>query len=76
MGKCIICKLIGFLGGLGALNWLLVALFNFNLVTVVLGDMTLAAKIAYTLIGIAGAMLIFMLFKSCPCKGDGGTCSK
>lgn len=76
MGKCIICKLIGFLGGLGALNWLLVALFNFNLVAAVLGDMTLAAKIAYTLIGLAGVILIFMLFKDCPCKGKDGACHK
>jgi len=76
MGKCFICKLIGLLAGLGALNWLLVALFNFNLVAAILGDMTLAAKIVYTLIGIAGAMVLVMLVKCCPCTGKDSSCAK
>jgi len=67
MGKCFICKIVGILGGLGALNWLLVAFFQLNLVTMLLGDMTLPAKIVYALIGVSGAMILIMQFKSCPC---------
>lgn len=36
----------------GGLNWLLVGLFNFNLVTALLGDGTLST-IVYVLVGLA-----------------------
>ena len=71
MGKCFICKIVGLLAGIGALNWLLTALFNFNLVALALGDMTPAAKVVYALIGIAGAILLIMVFKPCPCTKKG-----
>ena len=67
MGKCIICKIVTVLAGVGALNWLLVALFKFNLVAAVLGEMSMAAKVVYILVGIAGAILLLTLVKSCPC---------
>lgn len=67
MGKCPVCKAVVLLGGLGALNWLLVAFFNYDLVGSILGDMTLAAKVVYALVGVAGAILILSLVKSCPC---------
>ena len=67
MGKCPICKIVTLLGGLGALNWLLVAFFNFNLVSTVLGDMTLGAKVAYALVGVSGAILLLSIVKTCPC---------
>lgn len=67
MGKCIICKIVTILAGVGALNWLLVALFKLNLVAKLLGDMTLPAKAVYVLVGIAGIILLLTLFKSCPC---------
>lgn len=38
---------------LGALNWGLVGLFNVNLVTMVLGTMPGAEKVAYVLIGLS-----------------------
>ena len=67
-GKCIICKIVAILAGVGALNWALVALGDFNLVAAVLGDMTVPAKAVYTLIGISGLMLLVMtLIKPCPC---------
>jgi len=69
MKKCISCKVVSVLAGLGALNWLLVALFNVNIVAMIFGDMTTLSKIIYTLIGISGAMLITSLFVNCPgCK--------
>ena len=67
MGKCPVCKVVTFLGGLGALNWLLVAFFNYNLVATFLGDMTLAAKIVYALVGVSGGILIISIVKTCPC---------
>lgn len=52
MGKCPICKVIVVLASVGALNWGLVALFGFNLVTALLGEATLASKVAYSLVGL------------------------
>jgi len=71
MKKCPVCIVVALLAGVGALNWLLVALFNFNLVTRVLGDATTASKVAYTLVGVAGAVMLLSIVKACPC-----TCKK
>ncbi len=38
---------------IGALNWGLVGLFDFNLVSFLFGDMTLLARIIYSLVGIS-----------------------
>ncbi len=67
MKKCMICKVVVLLGGLGALNWLLVAFVNLNLVTKILGEGTLPSKVVYGLIGVAGAILLVSLIKPCPC---------
>lgn len=47
---------------IGALNWGLVALFDLNLVAMIFGDMTVAAKVVYTLIAITGLINIGILF--------------
>lgn len=67
MGKCPICKVVTALAGIGALNWALVAFLNLNLVTKILGDLTLASKVAYGLVGISGAILLVSIVKACPC---------
>ena len=38
----------------GALNWLLIGLFQFNLVASIFGNMSLLARIIYGLVGLAG----------------------
>jgi uncharacterized membrane protein YuzA (DUF378 family) len=38
----------------GAINWGLVGAFNFNLVAAILGDQTMASRIVYVLVGLAG----------------------
>jgi uncharacterized membrane protein YuzA (DUF378 family) len=45
----------------GAINWGLVGLFNFDLVAGIFGSMTWLSKIIYDLVGLAGLYLIFML---------------
>lgn len=67
MKNCIVCKIVTLLAGIGALNWLLVAIFNINLVAMILGDMTLPAKIVYVVVGLAGLVLLVTLVKPCPC---------
>jgi|GEM_PF-1073992 len=45
---------------IGAINWGLVALFGFNLVTFLFGD-TFLTPLVYILVGLAGIHGIFML---------------
>lgn len=67
MKTCYVCILVKVLAGIGALNWLLVAFFNINLVTMILGDMTMPAKIVYGLVGVAGILTLVSIVKACPC---------
>lgn len=46
---------------IGAINWGLIALFNFNLVEAVFGEALLSA-IIYMIVGIAGIINIMLLF--------------
>jgi uncharacterized membrane protein YuzA (DUF378 family) len=38
---------------IGALNWGLIGLFNFNLVAAIFGSMTIFSRIIYTIVGVA-----------------------
>ena len=39
---------------IGAINWGLVGAFNFNLVAALLGEQTMASRVVYVLVGLAG----------------------
>ena len=39
---------------IGAINWGLIGLFQFNLVDAIFGDMSILSRIIYSLVGIAG----------------------
>lgn len=43
---------------IGAVNWLLVGLFRFDLVTFLFGDLTWISRIIYVVIGLCGLYLI------------------
>lgn len=64
--KCAVCKIVGLLAGIGALNGGLVALFGLDLVAAALGASVLA-KGVYLLVGVAGLVLLVWLVKPCPC---------
>lgn len=56
---------------IGALNWLLVGLFKFDLVAAIFGGQTAAlARIVYVLVGIAGLWTIGLLVKLCRRRED------
>ncbi len=38
----------------GALNWLLIGLFKFNLVDSIFGELSFLSRIIYSLVGLAG----------------------
>ncbi len=44
---------------IGALNWLLVGVFSFDLVAFIFGAGSVVTRIIYTLVGISGLWLIF-----------------
>lgn len=72
-GKCCaVCKIVGVLVALGALNWGLVGIFQVDLVARWLGEMTGASRAVYGLIGIAGVLKLLSMVKCCPCQR--GTC--
>ncbi len=47
----------------GALNWLLIGIFNFNLVTWIFGASSVVSIILYVLVGLGGIWGIVMLFQ-------------
>ena len=47
---------------IGAINWGLVGLFNFDLVATLFGTMSIASRVIYTLVGIAGLVNIMLFF--------------
>jgi uncharacterized membrane protein YuzA (DUF378 family) len=50
---------------IGAINWLLVGLFQFDLVAAIFGgSAAVVSRIIYALIGIAGLWCITLLFRS------------
>ncbi len=48
----------------GALNWGLVGLFNFNLVSALLGDMTFLSRTVYILVGISAIISLITSYKN------------
>ena len=48
---------------IGAVNWGLVGIFNFNLVDTIFGAMSIISRIIYVLVGISGLWAIKLLFE-------------
>lgn len=47
---------------IGAINWGLVGIFNFNLVDTIFGAMSVISRIIYILVGISGLWGIKLIF--------------
>ena len=66
---CVLCKVVGALAIIGALNWGLVGLLNVNLVERLFGEATTITRIVYGLVGLSGLALLASYFTVCPaCK--------
>lgn len=46
----------------GAINWGLIGLFNFDLVATLFGPMSVVSRVIYTIVGIAGLVNIILFF--------------
>lgn len=56
---------------IGALNWGLIGLFQFDLVATLFGGQeSLISRVVYTLVGLAGAYCITLLFRERDRGGD------
>jgi uncharacterized membrane protein YuzA (DUF378 family) len=42
----------------GGLNWLLVGLFDFNLVTAIFGDMSALSRLVYVVVGLSAITVL------------------
>lgn len=47
---------------IGAVNWGLIGLLDIDLVATLFGDMTMASRVVYTIVGICGLINIGILF--------------
>lgn len=47
---------------IGALNWGLVGLFAFDLVAAIFGDMSIASRVIYTLVGLSAVWILIWRF--------------
>lgn len=52
------------LASIGAINWGLIGIFNFNLVSYLLGEGTTLTKLVYVLVGISGLYSLYFLTKA------------
>jgi len=72
MKNCGVCVVAAILSIIGALNWGLVGVFNFDLVAKIFGEMSLVSRVVYVLVGISGIVLLVGLLGLCPkCKKSG-----
>ncbi len=64
---CVVCKTVGALAIIGALNWGAIGMFQVNFVEQILGNGL--ARVAYILVGLSGLALLASYFVVCPaCK--------
>jgi uncharacterized membrane protein YuzA (DUF378 family) len=69
--KCFVCNIVGLLVIIGALNWGLVGIFQYNVVDAIFGEMSILGRVLYSLVGLAGVMKLVTCFKDCPkCKKE------
>lgn len=48
---------------IGALNWLLIGLFNYDLVAGIFGARSFVSNVVYTVVGLSGLYSISLLFR-------------
>ena len=66
---CLLCKFVGLIAIIGALNWGSICLFQVNFVERLLGMGTMATRVVYGLVGLSGLALLVSFFTVCPaCK--------
>ncbi len=66
---CGVCKVVGLIAIIGALNWGIMAVTGKNAVEHFLGHGTMITRVIYGLVGLSGLALLASYFMVCPaCK--------
>ena len=66
---CLLCKIVGALAIIGALNWGLIGILQVNFVERIFGEASAITRIIYVLVGLSGVALLASYFTVCPaCK--------
>ena len=65
-GISIIDRLALALVVIGALNWGLIGIFGFNLVSWIFGSVTVLSRLVYILVGLGGIWSLSLLFRPDP----------
>lgn len=60
----ILMKVLSALCLIGALNWGLVGLFNFDLVAFIFGTMSVLSRLVYSLVGISAVVLVILAIRN------------
>ena len=68
-GISIIDRLALALVVIGALNWGLIGIFGFNLVSWIFGSVTVLSRLVYILVGLGGIWSLSLLFRPDPVPG-------
>lgn len=64
-GKCTPHMIALILVVIGALNWGLVGIANFNLVSTIFGSWPIVMRVIYVLVGVAGVLMVMPSEKCC-----------
>lgn len=57
-------KVLSALCLIGALNWGLIGLFNFDLVAFIFGTMSVLSRLVYSLVGISAVVLVILAIRN------------
>ena len=67
--SCLVCKVVGAIAIIGALNWGAIALLHVNFVEHIFGVGSNITRLIYAAVGISGLLLFLSYFIVCPaCK--------
>ena len=67
--SCMLCKIVGAVAIIGALNWGSIAVLQVNFVENLLGMGSTLTRVVYGLVGLSGLALLASYFMVCPaCK--------
>ena len=67
--SCVLCKIVGAIAIIGALNWGSIGIFQVNFVEQLLGMDSMVTRVVYGLVGLSGLALLASYFMICPaCK--------
>ena len=67
--SCMLCKIVGAIAIIGALNWGSISVFQVNFVEQLAGAGSMATRVVYGLVGLSGLALLASYFIVCPaCK--------